>query len=286
MRAYSWDPGVARGSCTAASGEKDVCFGQYLQGLQVLVEWGPFIDTEGPFSRAREIARPPPVRSVEKNYFVFWGPDEEMYAHYDLEPRRVFAKIDDMGRHEGGNLARLSRKTDEPCWEKWMDTTAFSNGTHQATNSLTVTLCKRADPACKATDTNTFIFTIFQKKLSYAGHAFYLPYIMLFQRHPPFAMHALTKKPFWIEGQRPGGVRIPKNEEKTVHGTIDYAYYQHEMIYVTAMNYKVQNTDYHGYLDDEIWVSFGREDTWMGAIDLTAESLLGDLEEMLYCPPE
>jgi hypothetical protein len=264
------------------SDHDDMCFGQWLQDLRLLVEWGPFIDKKIPFAHAVSIRRPPPHRPVEKNYFIFWGPDEEMYAHYDLEPRRSFSRIDANGQHSG-NLARKARATDDPCWERFAQETAFSNGTHQATNSLSVTMCNRADPTCKPTAANTKIFTIFQKKLSYAGHAYYLPYVMIFDSTPPFAMQSLSAKPFWIHGQRAGGEPMKPEEMRTVHGMIDYAAYQHEMIYITSINWKVQELDYHGYMDDVLWLAFGREDTWMAAIDVTPEMLFGDMDQMIHC---
>lgn len=265
------------------SDHDDMCFGQHIQDLRMLLEWGPFIAPDLMFNKAVSIRRPPPRRGIEKNYFVFWDKDDQIYAHYDLEPRRSFSRIDPDGKHHG-NLAQRSRATDEPCWERWVKETAYSNGTHQATNSLMVTLCNRADKDCVATDANTKIMTIFQKKLSYNFHAFYLPFVLLFDRTPPFAMHAITAKPFWVKGQRAPNEPMPPHEQVTVHGNITSAFYQPEMLYMTAMNWKIQGLDYHGYLDDVLWLSFGREDTWMGAVDVTAGALLGDMKTWIECP--
>jgi hypothetical protein len=35
-----------------------------------------------------------------------------------------------------------------------------------------------------------------------------------------------------------------------------------------------------------LWLAFGREDTWMAAIDVTPEMLFGDMEEMIHCQAE
>ena len=54
---------------------------------------------------------------------------------------------------------------------------------HQATNSLSITLCKRSDPRCVPTDDNTYIMHIFHWKSYYEFHGGYEPYVVLFKRN-------------------------------------------------------------------------------------------------------
>jgi len=254
-----------------------VCFGQWIQDFRFLVEWGPFLQPRVPFGFPTDIQRPAPVRPIEKNYFIFWSADNVMYVHYDLEPRRVFAEVGLDGL-AGKNLARHSRVSDQQCWSRFRQSSPWANGTHQGTNSLSVTLCRRADLACVPDDENTFIMHIFQKKLAFSHHQFYLPYVLLFRRTPPFAFYAITKKPFWLKGQRPAGEAIPEEEREWYWGAPNKD--EHEMIYITSFNWKKRGNRYHGFLDDELFLSFGREDTFMSVMDTTPERLIG---ELMFC---
>lgn len=253
----------------------NVCLGQWIQDFRMLVEWGPFLTIDVDYGVAKDLQRPPPMRPIEKNYFVFWSPDGRMFAHYDLEPRRAFAQIDLEGR-AGRNLALRTRDHDARCWARWEAETPWANGTHQATNSLSVTLCKRSEEGCAEREENTFIMHIFQKKLSYAGHAYYLPYVMLFRRSPPFALYAITAKPFWIQGQRAAGEELEEEELEKL-GWFEKPREHHEMMYVTSMNWKEKDKKYHGFLDDAVFLGFGREDRVTSAMDVLAGELIGEL---------
>src|SRR5579871_4128394 len=70
------------------------CFSQWIQDFRTLVDWGyePFNKEE--FRKATELQRPLPYRPVEKNWFLFWDKFNQAYAHYDIVPKRVFAKIE------------------------------------------------------------------------------------------------------------------------------------------------------------------------------------------------
>ena len=144
---------------------------------------------------------------------------------------------------------------------------------HQATNSLSLTLCRRADPGCMPTDDNTYIIQIFQHKLFHQLHSVYEPYVMLFQQSAPFAVHAISQKPIWIHGR--GKLSQKSNSNK--FAGFDSLPDQTEMFYVTSMSWKTHGQRYHGYVDDVLFLGFGIEDSRTGAIDILASDLLQDL---------
>lgn len=220
-----------------------------------------------------ELQRPGSYGPIEKNYFTFWDKDENIYAHYDVFPKRTFAKLSDDGS-VGPDLAPAAAD-DEKCINKYMKGIFSKEGVshesesiHQATNSISITLCKRSDSACKVDDSNTFILNIFQHKKFYDGHAVYDPYVMLFQQQAPFAIHGISTKPFWINGRGMPG------EWKDANGKHSD---QTEMLYVTSLGWKKAGQKYHGYIDDVLLILFGVEDSRSAGIDITAGDLLGDL---------
>ena len=247
------------------------CFGQWMLDFRVVVDWGFELLAENQFRLATELQRPGPYGAVEKNWFVFWDKTGQMYAHYDVVPKRVFAKLGYDGSI-GPDLAPFAAPNDETCMAKYMPKIAPKlESIHQATNSLSITLCKRLDPSCEVNDTNTFILTIFQHKSYYSFHGVYEPYVMLFQRTAPFAIHAISQKPIWIHGR--GKAKVPDSlveEERQ-------SWNQTEMFYVTSTSWKKQGQKYHGYIDDELFIAFGIEDSSTAGIDIVAGDLLMDL---------
>jgi hypothetical protein len=255
------------------SNSQYTCFGQWIQDFRLLTDWPFEFFNEGLFTMPAEIQRPEPYRAVEKNYFVFWDKDNNTYAHYDVFPKRAFAKLGEDGS-AGPDLAPAA-VGDEKCINKHVgtifskkDVPRDNESIHQATNSILITLCKRSDPACKVEDSNTFIMTIFQHKKFYNGHSVYDPYVMLFEQRAPFAIHGLSTKPFWISGRGMPG-KWKTEEGKTMDQT--------QMLYVTSMSWKKAGQKYHGYIDDVLFVLFGVEDAGTGGIDITAGDLLADI---------
>jgi hypothetical protein len=144
----------------------------------------------------------------------------------------------------------------------------------QATNSLSITLCRRADPNCIPSDTNTFIMTLFQHNSYFQEHGMSEPYVMLFNRSPPFAVHAISTKPLWINGRS----RFTKQSGSAIwEGREDLPENHSEMFYVTSVSWKGHGQKYHGYIDDLLLLSFGVEDSRPAAIDVHAGDLLQDL---------
>ncbi|KAF2097679.1 hypothetical protein NA57DRAFT_40514 [Rhizodiscina lignyota] len=250
------------------------CFGQWIQDFRMLVEdFGPETMTAELFKDVTELQRPSPYGKIEKNWFVFWDVEGQLYAHYDISPKRVFAQLSADGS-VGQNLAPLAASKDDACLARYMPKLAPDlESIHQATNSLLITLCKRSDPTCQQTVENTFIMAIFQHKAFYSFHSVYDPYVVLIKQSAPFEIYAISQKPFWIHGRGPfteasksslwKGKHLPEN--------------QTEMFYVTSMSWKAHGQRYHGYIDDVLFVAFGIEDSRTGAIDVLGGDILADL---------
>jgi hypothetical protein len=260
------------------SNSRFTCFGQYMQDFRMLTDWGfePFI--EGKFREPTELQRPEPWSPVEKNWFVFWDNEGQMYAHYDISPKRVFAELH-LDGSVGPDLASNAADVDEQCMGMFMPAIGPSlESLHQSTNSLSLTMCRRADPACRANEDNTFIFTIIQHKTYYSFHSVYEPYVMLFKQNAPFHLHAIGRKPIWIHGRGLPGESLPR----PLPDEVAKAWNQTEMFYVTSMSWKTHGMKYHGYLDDPLFLAFGIEDKVAGGIDIEAGDLMVDLG---FCSP-
>jgi hypothetical protein len=223
-------------------------------------------DAGAPFQKGTELSRPPPYGPVEKNWFLFWDfAGKEMYLHHDILPRRVFAKLHSDGT-VGADMApaAVAKGNDTMCLKAFLPEMHkdVEENIHQATNSLAVTLCKRSDPSCKASEKNTVIFTIVQHKRLTGGfmHAEYEPYVVAFEQAAPFALHGISQKPLWISG------RMGYHDER-----------KSEMMYVTSMAWKERGVKYRGYLDDVVMLGFGIEDRHPAGIDVLAEELLEGL---------
>ncbi|KAJ5051005.1 uncharacterized protein L3040_002871 [Drepanopeziza brunnea f. sp. 'multigermtubi'] len=249
------------------------CFGQWMQDLRMLTDWGnEFVRQE--FRMGTELRRHKPWGRVEKNWFVFWDKDDKLYVHWDIQPRRAFAKLNSDGS-VGRDLAKYA-KTDKLCMDKYMPPTGkVMEDLHQATNSLSITTCNRQDANCVANDANTFIITIFHFKSFHMFHGVYEPYVMMMQRHAPFALHAIGAKPLWISGRGEAGQgKLPaQGWDEAAFGPWN----QTEMVFVTSISWKAHGSKYHGYADDTLFLGFGVEDETTGGIDIRASDLLADL---------
>jgi hypothetical protein len=250
------------------------CFGQWMLDFRMLVDWGFEIFAEKEFRKATELQRPAPYGPIEKNWFVFWDKHEQIHAHYDVAPRRVFAKLEYDGS-VGQDLAPLAAAGDEKCMAKYMPKVALKHESiHQAANSLSITLCKRSGSSCKANDSNTFILTVFQHKSFYSFHSVYEPYVILFERTAPFKIYGISSKPIWIHGRAKAG-EGKKPDFLTVEESRSWN--QTEMFYITSLSWKTHGQKYHGYSDDVLFITFGIEDSKAAGIDVVAGDLLVDL---------
>lgn len=247
------------------------CFGQFVQDFRMLLDWGFEWDLPREYRAGTEVQRPDKYGPIEKNWFLFWDAGGEIYAHYDIAPQRVFAKLNADGT-VGKDLAPEA-KTDAVCLKKYMPAVAESlESIHQATNALSVTLCNRSDPACVPSNENTFVFHLFHHKSYYSFHSNYEPYIMLFQQTAPFAIHSIGQKPVWINGRG-----MPGQGKRPEYISEDVEWHQTEMFYITSIAWAAHGQKYHGYMDDILFINFGIEDSATGGIDVLAGELLKDL---------
>ncbi|KAI1138416.1 hypothetical protein F5Y05DRAFT_38873 [Hypoxylon sp. FL0543] len=236
------------------------CFGQWMQDFQVLINWGSG-DGEPKqrnlFQMGTELHRPEPYSPTEKNWFIFWDLGGQMYAHYDVAPRRVFSKVEPDGS-AGIDLAPLGVSAgDGWCMQMYMPKLESEyESIHQATNSLSVTMCQRSDAECSPSHANTILFTVFQHKTFRGFHSVYEPYVMTFRQTPPFQVHGISRKPLWIHGRDA----------------------RSRMFYVTSVSWRARGQRYHGYLDDVLFLGFGIEDRDSAGIDVLAGDLLADLD--------
>lgn len=262
------------------SNSRYTCFGQWVQDFRNLVEWAYDTDeSSDEFSLAVELQRPPPWSMVEKNWFLFWDLDGHMYIHHDLAPHRVFANMDSSGI-AGPNLASIAHTHDEVCMSSYMPVVGPElESIHQATNSLSLTMCRRDDTSCVPDVSNTFIFTIFQHKKYHNFHAVYEPYVLVFEQAPPFRIHAISTKPFWISGRRSQAAKALSNSEPLIpnHAHANVSYPTEQMMYVTSMSWRDRTQKYHGYMDDVLFIAFGIEDEKTAAIDVAVGDLMSDL---------
>lgn len=251
------------------------CFGQYVQHFEALVpDFGLEAFTATLFVKGTELQRPAPWGEIEKNWFMFWDKEGQMYVHHDMEPNRVFAQLTADGT-VGPDLGPLAAATDDACMAKYMPKiTSEDENIHQATNSLSITLCKRSDPTCISTDENTFIFTIFQHKTYRDMHGMYEPYVMLFRQSLPFSIHSISSKPLWIYGR--GLFTKDSGNKKFKEPDAEFPNHS-EQFYITSMSWKTHGQKYHGYMDDVLFLGFGIEDSKTAAIDVLASDLLQDM---------
>jgi hypothetical protein len=254
------------------------CLGIWIQDVRMLLDAFRLerFAVSKIFTSATEVQRPVPWKGIEKNFFIFWDLQGKAYVHHDLMPERVFAEIDFDGSVKE-NLAPKSAHEDRACMARYMPTVGpEQESIHQATNSLSITLCRRADPKCKPDETNTFVMHIFHWKSYYNFHGEYEPFVVLFQQTAPFAVHAISQRPLWIHG-RNSLTKDTASLQYEGRPESDIPEGHTEMFYVTSMSWKAHDQKYHGYVDDVLFLAFGIEDTRAGAIDIKAGDLLQDL---------
>lgn len=259
------------------SQSSNTCFGQWMQDLRTLVDWGRVDNPSetSPFWAPLDLQRPPPYSPVEKNWFPFWNLDGKMYLHYDISPARVFAELLPDGS-VGPDLAAPIQSTDSACLAKYLPSLPPDNESiHQSTNSLSITLCNRSDPTCTPNTENTFIMATVQHKRFYNLHSTYEPYVLLFRQTKPFTLHAISEKPIWVHGRGVAGEKKPRKLSAQEGEVPEWK--ETEMFYITSINWMREGQRYHGYLDDTVLLGFGIEDEGAGVLDVRAGELLGGM---------
>ncbi|KAL1872003.1 hypothetical protein VTK73DRAFT_1747 [Phialemonium thermophilum] len=268
-----WGP--TRPYALFGSNSRFTCFGQWVQDFGDLMGWPTEFVPHGsheegddvPFHVATEIQRCDGYQPLEKNFFLFWDRNGDVYVHYDIAPKRVFARLyadgsvgEDLaplaaapgGSDGSGDDACLARLLPKPLGEH--------DSVHQATNSLAVTMCRRkSDPHCSVRDDNTFLFTVFHVKRVVGWRVRYEPYALVFRRDLPFRVHAASRLPLWLRGRA---------HREGVDG---------DMLYMVSMSWRDRTQRYHGFLDDVLFLSFGVDDKAAAGMDVRAEDVLAGL---------
>ncbi|KAJ3523982.1 hypothetical protein NM208_g12236 [Fusarium decemcellulare] len=227
---------------TYGSNSGFTCFGQWVQDFRTLVDWKGDRGNLSEFRVGTELQRPTQWNPIEKNCSCSG------------------TRVNGDGS-VGPDLAPLAEASDQQCLAKYLPKLAPElESIHQTTNSLQITMCRRDDPMCIPDDSNTFIMMIYQHKTFYNYHSVYEPYVILFRRHAPFEIHAMSRQPLWIHGRQ----RHPDKDTS-------------DMFYVTSMSWRQKGQTYHGHIDDELFLAFGIEDERTAGINLLADDMLKNL---------
>lgn len=141
---------------------------------------------------------------------LFFPPNGEAYVHYDLPPLRsdrrgrTFAKL--LGN--GLTTPNLTDPMEENCLQQTTEEEAGNVAPgggqwHQATNSLRLILCDRADRKCKPTPEKTVFFALIHRKFS---NSLGLPqryerFFLVWSATPPFGMLAISSQPILMANE-------------------------------------------------------------------------------------
>lgn len=219
------------------------CFGLWIidlrslySPLQNLLSSSPTRPSLGPlrsYPTLTELTRNPPSTrvSIEKNWLLFFSANGESYVQYELpsqstktqhpEPRgRTFAKL--LGN--GLTTTNLTDPWEQPCVQdldapKPANASTGSSGKsrkgtwHQATNSLRLILCNRADPTCHPTPAKTVFFAVIHRKFP---NEFELPlryerFFIVWSASPPFHMLGISAHPLLLFNETATGWSAAEN---------------------------------------------------------------------------
>lgn len=137
------------------------------------------------------------------------------------------------------------------------DVMLSDNHVHQSTPMLSVTLCNRGE--CKPSANNTVMVGMVQRRYDRPGNPFtwYDRHIAVYEAVAPYKMMSVSKSlAYYGEGNK--------------------YIWTGSMVYVHKKDIKYARDRSHGYLDDEIWLSFGIGDSRPGWLDIEARELIAD----------
>lgn len=252
------------------------CMGHFIQDIRHILPDFTGLAPSPLYANATEIHRPDAGTSIHKNFMLFWDAHGTAHVQHEFWPARMFAQLAPSG-HVGPDLAPATRFPDLRCMARLMPPARGEfEWIRPGSNSLAVTLCRRADPRCVPTDKNTMLMHIVHHEKLTAGHATFEPYVVLFQRSAPFALHAMAQRPLWVRGR---GVLTKATGAKQYEGEEAEAIPPGELesFETTTMSWMMHGQRYHGYLDDPLFLSFGIEDSKSAGADTTAAAILQDL---------
>jgi hypothetical protein len=98
-----------------------------MQEFRALINWPVRLwvaDADKEYLVGKELQRPQ-FGPVEKNWFIFWDSNGDMYLHHDIAPKLSFVKMDKNGSISE-DLAPLVAGSDAngSVWDLWNDQTA------------------------------------------------------------------------------------------------------------------------------------------------------------------
>jgi len=206
----------------------------------------------------------------EKNWAPIQSPfsedDEELF--FMVEPSRMFRyastdePVEEMAIERESAVEPTSEDEADETWHSTEmtcvhDVMMTDKHVHQSTPMLSLTLCDR--DTCEPHEGNTVMLGMVQRRYDPPGYPFtwYDRRMAVYAATPPYNMLSVSKK-------------------LTYHGEADGKY-----IWTGSMVYFVNRTDIpynrnHGFLDDEVWLSFGIGDSAPGWLDIRARDLVED----------
>lgn len=127
-------------------------------------------------------------------------------------------------------------------------------GLHQGTPLLSLTLCKRGE--CTPDKHNTILLGLVQRRQK-SPYTWYDSRIVTWSATAPFAFRSVSKR-----------IIYQGTQEQQYNGNCGLIYHWDSTV--------VPQNRSHGYLDDEMWVTYGITDREAGWVDVMPEDLLKD----------
>lgn len=209
------------------------------------------------FKEPTQLRRPMPENLKEDGSYHFereknWSPfqtflgkpedDELKFSAHLVEPRIYQFKEGEKYVTHTGSPEKPQMCVDEK----------FAYGVHQGTPMLSITLCNRGE--CEPSIQNTVLMGLVQKRRS-DPHLHYDKRIVTWNASAPYEYRSISK-------------------HIVLTGTEEWGYtWAGSMVYYWNQTGVPQDRS-HGFLDDEVWLSFGIADRRSGWIDVTARDLV------------
>ena len=230
--------------------------------------------------------------SMEKNW-MFFGDKHGSYIHYDMgSQKRTFAKL------LGGGLAtvNLTDSFEIPCLKDAFNPQPRVGSWHQATNSLRLALCNRADPDCTPRGYNEVYFSLIHRKMK---NPLELPlryerFFIVWSAQPPFSMIGVSRYPILMANESTNGYEpeetwqddaqqqalLQEGREGKPHWAKIFSYTV-SIAWAWGRAPDAPEDKNFGYLDDEVILGIGVDDEGMVFSRVPARDLLQCLRS---CP--
>lgn len=191
----------------------------------------------------------------EKNWAAFQHPPligdkentnpDDLFFHVQPEAPRIYRFV--RGQKYVASVAEPSKP--QTCLRDVVD-----EGLHQGTPLLSLTMCKRGE--CEPDQHNTILLGIVQKR-RLSPYLWYDGRIVTWNATAPFEFRSISKRVMWK------GI-----QERQYNWNCGLIYHWNSTT--------VPENRSHGFLDDEMWVTYGVTDHLAGWIDVLPDDLLKD----------